>query len=87
MDRLFLLHDDVDVASDELGDGLPLRGLHRVEGLGVVTKVLRGEGSTTVRDGGWCFETASAYNRDMCSCLPLVPTTASRIVHCKSLVR
>ena len=44
MARLLLLHDDVDVASDELGDGLPLRGLDRVERLGVVPEVLeRGE--------------------------------------------
>ena len=39
---LLLLHDDVNVASDELRDGLTLRSLNRVEGLRVVPKVLGG---------------------------------------------
>ena len=44
MDWLLLLHDNVDVPSDELRDGLSLGGLDRVERLGVVTKVLGKEG-------------------------------------------
>ena len=41
---LLLLHDDVNVARDELRDGLTLCSLNRVEGLGVVPKVLGGGG-------------------------------------------
>ena len=40
MDGTFLLHDDVNVASNQLRDGLTLCRLDRVEGLRVVTKVL-----------------------------------------------
>ena len=43
MDGSLLLHDDVNVSGYELRDGLSLRGLNRVEGLGVVTKILQRE--------------------------------------------
>ncbi len=44
VDRFLLLHDDVNVAGYQLGDGLSLGRLDGVERLRVVTKVLRGRG-------------------------------------------
>ena len=53
MDGFFQLHDNVNVASDELGDGLTLGGLHRVEGLRIVPKVLEErEGGKEGGEGG-----------------------------------